>query len=195
MTWRVIAILLLTLAASLSTPVYAHTTLGDLNSSPPIFRSNDNELNTPNFLGNHVPGPLGYVWPGGGLDTYSGSQLNPPGYQSPFGSTINPPVQDAADSYSPEGAILTSTPDHDNVGDLIFAINFSLPNSFTQVNDFNYSSLTIYLPAPVFDKTGLLVQDGFDPVAGINWDHGDNSNIVTTITDNYAAIFVTRESE
>ena len=192
MTWRVIAILLLALAASLSTPVYAHTTLGDLNNSPPIFRTNDNELNTPNFLGNHVPGPLGYVWPGAGLDAYSGSQLNPPGYQSPFGSTINPPVQDAADAYSPEGAILTSTPDHDNVGDFIFAINFSLPNTFTQVNDFNYSSLTIYLPAPVFDKTGLLVQDGFEPAAGINWDHGDNSNIVTTITDNYGAIFVTR---
>ena len=191
-TWRVIAILLLTLAAFLSTPVYAHTTLGDLNNSPPIFRTNDNELNTPNFLGNHVPGPLGYVWPGAGLDAYSGSQLNPPGYQSPFGSTINPPVQDAADAYSPEGAILTSTPDHDNVGDFIFAINFSLPNSFTQVNDFNYSSLTVYLPAPVFDKTGLLVQDGFEPAAGINWDHGDNSNIVTTITDNYGAIFVTR---
>jgi hypothetical protein len=191
-TWRVIAILLLALAASLSTPVYAHTTLGDLNNSPPIFRTNDNELNTPNFLGNHVPGPLGYVWPGAGLDAYSGSQLNPPGYQPPFGSTINPPVQDAADAYSPEGAILTSTPDHDNVGDFIFAINFSLPNTFTQVNDFNYSSLTIYLPAPVFDKTGLLVQDGFEPAAGINWDHGDNSNIVTTITDNYGAIFVTR---
>jgi hypothetical protein len=78
------------------------------------------------------------------------------------------------------------------VGDFIFAINFSLPNTFTQVNDFNYSSLTIYLPAPVFDKTGLLVQDGFEPAAGINWDHGDNSNIVTTITDNYGAIFVTR---
>ena len=78
------------------------------------------------------------------------------------------------------------------MGDFIFAINFSLPNTFTQVNDFNYSSLTIYLPAPVFDKTGLLVQDGFEPAAGINWDHGDNSNIVTTITDNYGAIFVTR---
>jgi len=64
-------IFLLTLTASLSVPVYAHTTLGDLNSSPPIFRSNDNQLNTPEFLGNHVPGPLGYVWPGSGLDTYS----------------------------------------------------------------------------------------------------------------------------
>ena len=188
-------ILLLSLTASLSAPVYGHTTLGDLNNTPPIFRTNDNELNTPEFLGNHVPGPLGYVWPGSGLDAYSGDAANPPGYQSPFGSTINPPVQAAADSYSPEGAILTSTPDHENVGDLIFAVNFSLPKTFVNVKNFNYSSLTLYIPAPVFDKTSTLVQDGFEPTAGIDWDNGDNSNIITTITDNYLAIFVTRADQ
>jgi hypothetical protein len=190
-----IAILLLALALSLSAPAYAHTTLGNLNSSPPLFRSNDNELNTPSFPANHVPGPLGYVWPGSGLDTYSGDRSNPPGYESPFGSTTHIPTQAAADSYSPEGAILTSTSDHDNVGDMIFAINFSLPNSFFSPTNFNYSSLALYIPAPAFDKTGLLVQDGFEPASGISWDNGDTSNIVTTITDNYAAILVTRADQ
>ena len=187
--WSIV-ILLLALALSLTAPVYAHTTLGDLNSSPPLFRTNDNELNTPNFPSNHVPGPLGYVWPGSGLDTYSGINSNPLGYQSPF--TTQKPIQTAGDSYSPEGAILTSTAGHDNVGDLIFAINFSLPSRFPTAKIFNYSSLAIYIPAPVFDKTGTLVQDGFEPTSSIDWDHGDNSNIVTTITDYYGAIFVSR---
>jgi len=183
----VIPLLLMALTLTSLTPVWAHTTLGDLTGSPP-FRINDNELNIPS--GNHVPGPLGYVWPGSGLDTYSGLASNPPGYQSPF--TNQQPLQAARDSYSPEGAVLTSTADHDSVGDLIFALNFSNPNAFPSPSRFNYTSLTIYLPAPVFDATGKLIQDGFEPDAGINWGQGDNSNIVTTITSDYGSIFVTR---
>ena len=177
------------LVLSSFTPVLAHTTLGDLTGTPP-YRTNDSELDTVGL--NHVPGPLGYVWPGAGLDTYSGIASNPPGYQAPFSN--QQPLQAAGDSYSPEGAILTSTADHDSVGDLIFALNFSEPNNkqFAPPNQFNYSSLTIYIPAPVFDATGKLIQDGFEPTAGINWDQGDNSNIVTTITNNYGSIFVTR---
>jgi len=179
------------LGLSCMVPVFAHTTLGDLTGTSP-YRVNDNELNIPS--GHHVPGPLGYVWPGSGLDTYSAVASNPPGYQSPF--TNQPPLQAAGDSYSPEGAILTSTADHDSVGDLIFALNFSEPNNpdFTPkfANQFNYSSLTIYIPAPVFDATGKLIQDGFEPTAGISWDKGDNSNIVTTITNDYGSIFVTK---
>jgi hypothetical protein len=61
---------------------------------------------------------------------------------------------------SPEGAILTSTSDHDNIGDLIFAINFSQPQSFITQNNpfpnFAYQTLALYIPAPVFDKTGTL---------------------------------------
>ena len=126
---------------------------------------------------------------------YSGIPSNPPGYQSPF-TDFEEPTQVAANSYAPEGTILTSTSDHDNVGDLIFAINFSQPNAFITENtpnpDFTYRTLALYIPAPVFDKTGALVQDGFEPAAGINWDGGENTNIVTTITDNYGNIFVTR---
>lgn len=189
--WAIV-VLLLALAFSLSAPVWAHTTLGDLNNSPPLYRSNDNELNTLG-TGHHVPGPLGYVWPGSGLDAYSGVSSNPPGYQSPF--TNENLVQAAGGAYSPEGAILTSTPDHDSVGDLIFALNFSDPSKFAPTTQFNYTSLAIYVPAPVFDKTGTLVQDGFEPAAGIDWEHGDNTNIVTTITDNYGSIFITRADQ
>jgi hypothetical protein len=133
---------------------------------------------------------LGYVWPGAGLNTYSDQASNPPGYQSPY--TNQQPIQAAGDAYSPEGAILTSTADHASVGDLIFALNFSEPNYFPSPSRFNYTSLTIYIPAPVFDATGRLIQDGFEPSAGINWAQGDNSNIITTITDDYGSIFVTR---
>ena len=190
-----IAIVLLALTVSLAAPAYAHTTLGTIRSSSP-YRSNDHELNPTNTFGAaHAPGPLGYVWPGSGLNTYSGDQSNPPGYQSPY-EDYEEPTQAVTGTYAPEGAILTSTSDHDSVGDLIFAINFSQPAAFiTKTNPnprFNYTTLAIYLPAPVFDKTGALIQDGFEPAGGINWDGGDNTNIVTTITDNYGNIFVTR---
>jgi hypothetical protein len=182
-----IPLLLMALTLSFVAPVWAHTTLGDLTGTSP-YRANDSELSIAS--GNHVPGPLGYVWPGSGLDSYSGLASNPLGYQSPF--TNQQPLQAAGDSYSPEGAILTSTADHDSVGDLVFALNFSDPNAFPSPRRFNYTSLTIYLPAPVFDATGKLIQDGFEPAAGINWGQGDNSNIVTTITSDYGSIFVTR---
>ena len=205
------AIVLMLLFGTVAAPVYAHTTLGNLNGSAQFFRSNDNELNPSNsFPPGHVPGPLGFVWPGSGLDSYTGLSSNPPGYQNPF-TTYENPFQLAGHSYSPEGAILTSTPNHDNVGDLIFAINFSQPQAFHDpvsgsVRVFNYTSLVIYIPAPIFDRTGELIQDGFEPTSGINWGdvgipaqstynagnvvQGDNSNIVTTITDDYGSISV-----
>jgi len=192
--WAIIAFLL-ALALSLSIPVYAHTTLGNLTGTSPFYRTNDHELNPTNTFGAaHAPGPLGYVWPGSGLDSYSGIYSNPPGYQSPF-TTFEQPLQEATNSYSPEGAILTSTPDHESVGDLIFAVNFSQPQSFTAHNptaNFTYSTIAIYIPAPVFDKTGTLIQDGFEPAGGISWDGNENTNIVSTITDSYANIFITR---
>jgi len=188
-------LLLLALSATLAAPAYAHTTLGNLNRSAPFFRSNDHELNPTNAFGDHVPGPLGYVWPGSGLNMYSGVRTRPPGYQSPF-TTFEEPTQLAGSDYSPEGAILTSTDGYDNVGDLIFAINFSQPSAFVTESDskpnFTYTTLAIYIPAPVFDKAGALVQDGFEPARGIDWDGGENTNIVTTITNNYGNIFVTR---
>src|SRR3972149_5144817 len=146
--WATI-ILMLALAASISAPAYAHTTLGDLNGNAPYFRSNDHELNPTNTFGGHVPGPLGYVWPGGGLNMYSGLVSNPPGYQSPF-TDFEEPSQVVGNVYAPEGAILTSTIDHENVGDLIFAINFSQPWTFRTISNpnpnFTYTTIAISLP-------------------------------------------------
>ena len=189
-------ILMIVLALCLIAPVEAHTTIGNLTGSDPLYRLNDHELNPQNTFGQyHVPGPLGYVWPGSGLNMYSGVASYPPGYQSPF-TTYEKPLQVAGTAYAPEGAILTSTGDHDSVGDFIFAINFSQPELFkTSSNpnpNFNYSSVALYIPAPVFDKTGKLIQDGFEPAGGLNWDLGENTNIVTTLTDNYGSIFITR---
>jgi hypothetical protein len=54
----------------------------------------------------HVPGPTGYVFPGGGLSTYQGYLTPPnpwptyvPGYQSPF--TSIPPLQVTGTTYAP----------------------------------------------------------------------------------------------
>ncbi len=82
----------------------------------------------------------------------------------------------AGNAYAPFGAILTSTEDHDNVGDLIFAINFTGTPPTTE--DYLYHSLTIYLP-PEF-------------IPPVDWaaPTGDTSNIVTTITNNYLQISV-----
>ena len=191
-----IATVLIVLAAGLASPVYAYTTLGNLNSTPPFFRSNDHELNPTNsFDTAHVPGPLGYVWPGAGLNFYVGESEAHPGYQSPF-ENFEEPLQVSGSSYSPEGAILTSTPYDDNVGDLIFAINFSQPRAFVTPSNtaptFSYSSVTIYIPAPMVDKHGRLIQDGFEPVGSIRWDLGDRSNIITTLTADYGRISVAK---
>ena len=53
------------LVTQLFSPVFAHTTIGNLNDIPPYFRSNDHELNPTNTFGTaHVPGPLAQLWPG-----------------------------------------------------------------------------------------------------------------------------------
>ncbi|WP_455367758.1 carboxypeptidase-like regulatory domain-containing protein, partial [[Eubacterium] cellulosolvens] len=197
--YRWIAIIFfIVLGVSITCPTIAHTTLGNLNDNPPLFRSDDHQSSPTNRFGGHVPGPLGYVWPGSGLNMYSGNPMYPPGYQSPF-TTYEKPLQVSGNAYAPEGAILTSTTDHETVGDLIFALNFSQPKAFISESaaptSFSYGSLAIYIPAPVFDETGTLIQDGFEPAGGIDWENGENTNIITTITDNYGSIFVSRADE
>jgi len=176
--------------------ISAHTTLGKISGEPPFFKINDHELNPSNSFGNaHVPGPLAYVWPGSGLKIYLNNLNLPPGYQSPF-ETFESPLQLAGNSYSPEGAILTSTQTRDSVGDFIIAINFSQPKAFiTSENPkpiFIFKNISIYIPAPIVDKYGNLLQDGFEPYGRINWLAGDSSNIVTTLTDDYGRILVTK---
>ncbi|MEM3732854.1 MAG: carboxypeptidase-like regulatory domain-containing protein [Candidatus Bathyarchaeia archaeon] len=176
--------------------VSAHTTLGKISGESPFFKINDHELNPNNTFGNaHVPGPLAYIWPGSGLKIYLNNLNYPPGYQSPF-ETFEFPSQLASNSYSPEGAILTSTLTRDSVGDFIIAINFSQPKAFiTSENPkpiFRFKNISIYIPAPIIDKYGELIQDGFEPYGRINWLTGDSSNIVTTLTDDYGRILVSK---
>jgi hypothetical protein len=61
-------------------PVQAHFTLGNLTGT---YRYHANDFDP------HVPGVIGYVWPGGGQNAYGGSPNsasvnNAPGYQSPY---------------------------------------------------------------------------------------------------------------
>jgi len=187
-------LLCMILASTQISLVFGHTVLGNMTGALPYFRKNDHERNPGNtFVSSLVPGPVAYVWPGSGSNTYLDDPRLPPGYQSPF-QDFEKPLQVAGSHYSPEGAILASTSTADSVGDLVFGLNFSKPQEFETQNPslvFRYKSITIYIPAPVKNKAGMLEQDGFEPV-GINWKLGETTNIVTTLTDSYGNISVTQ---
>ena len=173
--------------ALIAVPTEAHFTVGRPTGTLP-YRVRDFDP--------HVPGPTGYVWPGSGvvtLPTGSGAPspvtwaqqgyMFPPGYQSPW--STNPPgvptswLQLAGNAYAPFGAILTSTEDHDNVGDIIFGINFTTTGKTSNIDttkDYLYTSLTIYIP-PEFKPP-------------VDWTVADTSNIITTITNEYGSIYV-----
>jgi len=177
-------------------PVQAHFTLGDTTGSYP-WHQNDFDP--------HVSGVIGYVWPGGGENTYGGSpnfasSVNYPGYQSPYPCTVStgPKVSEGASyinsncappgapqsswyqlqgsAYAPFGAVLAGS-----TGDLIFAIN----------------------------STACGVISTHEPFATCSWRHGwgglvillppgfvapDVSQVVSTITNNYGNIYVDRLS-
>lgn len=180
-----VLILLCTILAQLAPPAFAHYVLGRQTGSSP-FRLRDFDIP------GHVPGVTGYVWPGAGLPLLdptnalvrSGNGVftaSPPGYQSPFtrfGPPTLQPLQEARDAYSPFGAILTSTSDHPNRGDLVFAINFTCPEmgcaSIKQ--DLKFSNIAIYIP-PELQPT-------------VNWSGGDTSNVLTTVTNDYQKVEV-----
>jgi hypothetical protein len=146
------------LASLLSySPVRAHTTRGNLTPAPPYHQHDSNP---------HVPGPTAYLWPGAGLGAYSGTADDfPPGYVIPYSPSNSNPSPSAG--YSPFGAILTSTADHENTGPLILAVNFTDPCAFGW-NDVdntcgsgvrymaNYTGVTVYIP-PEFDLSNLAV--------------------------------------
>jgi len=123
-----IAIFLLSTIAVFA-PVQAHFTLGKNNEGVYPY--------TVQNFDPHAPGVLGYVWPGGGENTYLGSPTRVtnnvgPGYTAPYpvnaltaAGVYNPSwTQNLAQldghEYSPSGAIVVSS-----TGDLIFAINAS----------------------------------------------------------------------
>jgi hypothetical protein len=150
-----ISIFILSMFAVMA-PAQAHFTLG---SSSPVY-----PWTTKNF-DPHVSGVIGYVWPGGGENTYLGaptyvSSIVAPGYIAPYPSqtlagSLFPEnyLQVDAHEYAPFGAIVTGT-----TGDLIFAIN---------ATDFSGT----------FSEWDLLLPPEFTF-------NQDTSNLVTTITNN-----------
>jgi hypothetical protein len=201
MSRRLAALVLVTMmlfgVLTVTAPVQAHFTLGDLTATYP-YHANDFDP--------HVTGVIGYVWPGGGSNTYSGfpnvaSSVLSPGYQSPYPGG-NPPgapsswYQLESDAYSPFGAVLTGS-----TGDLIFAINatagfagrwgglgilippgFSVPNVpqvvSTITNDYSGIAVLRIGPydryAPGWTLIEILSDAGMDnvaPAAGPYYDH------------------------
>ena len=164
-------------------PVSAHFTLGNLT---PIYRYHANDFDP------HVPGVIGYVWPGGGQNTWGGSPNfasvnNAPGYQSPYPGQKPPATpgvnqfgnapssswyQLEGDSYAPFGAVLTGS-----TGDLIFAINatygYTCPNP---------SNPLVPTSACVWDTLVIYIPPGFTVP--------DASQVVTSFTNDYSNMLV-----
>src|SRR5208282_4377873 len=185
-------------------PAQAHFTLGNLTGT---YRFHSENFDP------HVSGVIGYVWPGGGLDSYVGalniaSSVLSPGYQAPYPCSLageptgnggivgsngnaaqcNPAgaptsswYQLQGSAYAPFGAVLTGS-----TGDLIFAINATAGTcpggaagpggtqscSSARFDRLGWSGVTIYLP-PGFTLPTM-----------------DGSDVVTTVTNNYANIQV-----
>lgn len=160
----------------------AHTSLGVPDAS----------VNIRNREPNHTPGPLGWVFPGGAL-IGEGARRGFPSYEDPKALIAT------AGIYSPGGAILASTDDRDNVGDLILALNFNQIGLTSQeraaiasifnnndgapsqlhrsgLKNLRYRSWIIYVP-PEFKP----------PFA---WERGENGNIVSSVTDDYTQMRV-----
>jgi hypothetical protein len=188
----VIAIFVISTFAIMS-PVHATFTIGDLTGSYP-WHQNDFDP--------HVSGVIGYVWPGGGENAFNGapnfaSNLNYPGYQSPFPCTVStgskvsqgttyspsdcaPPgapqsswYQEQGNAYAPFGAVLAGS-----TGDLIFGVN----STACGVNLFSAASTCSWRHG--WAGLVILLPPGF----GVP----DVSQVVSTITNNYGNIYVDR---
>jgi hypothetical protein len=156
-----ISIFILSMFAVMA-PAQAHFTLG---SSSPVYPWTTNNFDP------HVDGVIGYVWPGGGENTYLGaptyvSSIVAPGYIAPYpaqtlAGSLFPAnyLQVDAHEYAPFGAIVTGT-----TGDLIFAINATGTN---QRQGFTGT----------FQEWDILIPPEFTVP-------GDTSNLVTTVTNN-----------
>ncbi len=184
---RVFAALIIAIFLSstpaLFTPVTGHFTVG-INTPVPRFRANDYDR--------HVSGPIGYVWPGGAFSfltggvspgtAWAGNPASIPGYQTPYPGH-NPPnaplswYQLEGTAYAPFGSILTSTDDQANVGDLIFALNFTC-NGLGQ------------LGTP-FKGTGrLAAQSGNSVCGGSILDEEDELVPVSPARLNFTAVYI-----
>ena len=193
MNKKLLAVLTITVFAistfTLVSPASATFTLGDLT---PTYRYHVNDFDP------HVPGVIGYVWPGGGQNAYAGfpnfaNVNNAPGYQSPYpggkpgfapglsgGAPSASWYQLQGDAYAPFGAVLAGS-----MGDLIFAINATA--CANAVDEANYPTTN----CPTFGRfTGrwdtimIMIPPGFNVP--------DNSQIVTTVTNDHSGIIVTK---
>ena len=80
------------LAASLTIAIFLMSTIAILAPVQADFTLGQNQPNYPFTVQNfdpHVPGVIGYVWPGGGENTYDGAPtsikpLLSPGYVAPY---------------------------------------------------------------------------------------------------------------
>jgi hypothetical protein len=162
-------------------PVQAHFTLGDLTGTYP-YHTNDFDP--------HVPGVIGYVWPGSGENAYAGfpnvatDNLNP-GYQAPYpngnppGAPSNSWYQLQGDTYAPFGAILTGT-----TGDMIFALNATAWSTASCQASGGGAGCTRF--SGRWGAVDILIPPGF-AVPG-------TPQIISTITNDYSGIIVSRIS-
>ena len=162
-------------------PVQASFTLGNLTGTYP-YHTNDFDP--------HVPGVIGYVWPGSGQCAYDGfpNQANAncaPGYQAPYpngnppGAPSNSWYQLQGDTYAPFGAILTGTS-----GDLIFALNATAWSTAACQASNGGTGCTRF--SGRWQGVDILIPPGFG-VPG-------TPQIVSTITNDYSGIAVARIS-
>ncbi|HXZ90229.1 MAG TPA: hypothetical protein VEG61_04115, partial [Candidatus Dormibacteraeota bacterium] len=164
---------------AIGVPVHASFTLGDLTGSSPYDINNFDP---------HVPGVIGYVWPGAGQCAWDGypnqaSDNCSPGYQSPYPSG-NPPgapsnswYQLEGDTYAPFGAILTAS-----FGDLIFALNATAWSTAACQASGGIGACTRFTGR--WDAVDILIPPGF-AVPG-------TPQVISTITNDYSSITVSR---
>ena len=189
-------------------PVQAHFTLGNLTGT---YRFHSEDFDP------HVSGVVGYVWPGGGLNSYTGvpnaaSSVLSPGYQSPYPCTLageptgnggivgssgnaaqcNPAGAPTSSWYQLQGS--TYSPFGavlaGSTGDLIFAINAT---AGTCPGGHNPSTTFPFLGCSGFDPLGWSGVTIFLP-PGFTLPTVDGSDVVTTVTNSYANIQVYRVS-
>ncbi|MGO9643953.1 MAG: hypothetical protein ACLPY5_04310 [Candidatus Bathyarchaeia archaeon] len=182
-------------------PVHATFTLGQLTGSYPFH-----ELD----FDPHVSGVVGYVWPGGGENSYSGapnfaSNTLYPGYQSPYPCTsvgqptgnggvvgssgnpaqCNPPGAPTSSWYQLQGSAYApfGAVLAGSTGDLIFGLNATAdtcPGGVAQQTSCSAN------PADRLGWSGVTIY--LPP--GFTLPTMDGSDVVTTVTNSYANIQV-----
>jgi len=207
----VVTIVIFTISSfAVANPVQAHFTLGQLTGT---YRFHELDFDP------HVSGVVGYVWPGGGQNAYTGSSNYAsdnlsPGYQTPYpcvsGGEPTGNGGRAGSNGNPSGCIPQGAPSSswyqlegsayapfgavlaDSTGDLIFALNATAhtnPGGCAANGNCPDQASTLG-PGDRLGWSGVTL---FLP-PGFTLPTMDGSNVVTTITNSYANIQVYRVS-